>query len=383
VGKGHSKCYDQKVHGRKMHQVDSTKYLGDIIHKSAKGATNIAARRVKAVASFSVFRAILEDIPLGKYRTEIGLELRRALFLNSVLFNCETWHGLKETDITEIKLIDNQILRFICSSHAKTPLEFLFLETGAIPVSFIIASRRMNYLHEILTRDDKELVKRVFLAQEANSSQGDFFQLVSSDFVRFGSKLDKNSICSMTKTQHKLHIRKLAKAAAFKELSEIQAEHIKVNSILYKSLDTQEYLTSSQFSNNEAKLLFALRSHSIRGIKANFSSAHKEDIYCPLKCEATPLLDDQRHLLVCKSLCRNLSTSHLEALRTIKYEDIYGPIYRQKEAVNVFWSLLSIRDKLLEHLKTTPPAASGYTLVTALPASQESGGDRSFTSPIM
>ena len=180
----------------------------------------------------------------------------------------------------------------------------------------------------------------------------------------------------MTKTQHKLHIRKLAKAAAFKELSEIQAGHIKVNSILYKSLDTQEYLMSSQFSNNEAKLLFALRSHSLRGIKANFSSAHKEDIYCPLKCEATPLLDDQRHLLSCKSLCRNLSTSHLEALKSIKYEDIYGPIYRQKEAVNVFFSLISIREKLLEHLKTTPPAASGFTLVTALPASQESGGDR-------
>ena len=111
---------------------------------------------------------------------------------------------------------------------------------------------------------------------------------------------------------------------------------VKVNSILYKSLDTQEYLTSSQFSNSEAKLLFALRSHSIRGIKANFSSAHKEDIYCPLKCEATPLLDDQRHLLVCKSLCRNLSTSHLEALRKIQYEDIYGPIHSQKEAVNIF-----------------------------------------------
>ena len=164
VGKGHNKCNGQKVHGTKMHQVDSTKYLGDFIHKSAKGATNIAARRVKAAASFSVIRAILQDVPLGKYRTEIGLELRQALFLNSVLFNCETWHGLKETDITDLKLIDNQILRFICSSHAKTPVEFLFLETGAISISFIIASRRMNYLHEILTREDKELVKRVFFS---------------------------------------------------------------------------------------------------------------------------------------------------------------------------------------------------------------------------
>ena len=86
-----------------MHVVDSTKYLGDIIHRSTKVTTNIAAQRVKAVASFAIIRAILQDIPLGIYRTEIGLELRQALFLNSVLYNCETWHGLKVTDIAEIK----------------------------------------------------------------------------------------------------------------------------------------------------------------------------------------------------------------------------------------------------------------------------------------
>ena len=180
----------------------------------------------------------------------------------------------------------------------------------------------------------------------------------------------------MTKSQHKLSIRKLIKAAAFKELSEIQAGHIKVNIIVYKSLDTQEYLLSSQFSNEEAKILFALRSHSIRGIKANFSSANKENIYCPLKCDTTPMIDEQRHLLVCKVICSSLSISQLEALKTTQYEDIYGSIHKQKEAVIVFRWLLALRQKLLDHLQTSPPAASGATLVTALPASQESGGDR-------
>ena len=100
VGKSSGNCYELKVHGEKMQQVDSTKYLGDIIHKNSKVTTNMAERHVKAVASFSVIRAILEDIPLGIYRVEIGLELRQALFINSVLFNCKTWNGLKDTDIT-------------------------------------------------------------------------------------------------------------------------------------------------------------------------------------------------------------------------------------------------------------------------------------------
>ena len=103
VGKSSGNCYDLRVHGEKMHKVDSTKYLGDIIHKNSKVTTNMADCHVKAVASFSVIRAILEDIPLGIYRVEIGLELRQALFINSVLFNCETWHGIKDADFTQIK----------------------------------------------------------------------------------------------------------------------------------------------------------------------------------------------------------------------------------------------------------------------------------------
>ena len=119
VGKYRENCNVLKTHDKKMHQVDSTKYIGDIIHKRCKVTTNIAERHMKAVTSFAVIPAILQDIPLGSYRTEIGLELRQAIFLNSVLYNCETWHGLKTTDIADIKLIDNQLLRYICQAHEK------------------------------------------------------------------------------------------------------------------------------------------------------------------------------------------------------------------------------------------------------------------------
>ena len=101
-----------------MHQAASTKYLGDIIHKSGKVNKNISKKYVKAVARVSIIRVILQDIPLGKYKTEFGLELRQAMFINSVLFNSETWQGLKESDVTQLNIIDHQLLRFIFNSHA-------------------------------------------------------------------------------------------------------------------------------------------------------------------------------------------------------------------------------------------------------------------------
>ena len=102
VGKVQGKCFTQKVHKEIMHQVDSTKYLGDIIHKNGKLAANISNRVAKGVASLSIIRAILQDIPLEKHRIEIGLDLRKGLFMNSVLFNSEIWHSFKESDIAKL-----------------------------------------------------------------------------------------------------------------------------------------------------------------------------------------------------------------------------------------------------------------------------------------
>ena len=56
-------------------------------------------RRTKAYAILAEIRAILSDVPLGKFRTEIGLQLRQAMFVNGVMYNSEVWHNINSTDI--------------------------------------------------------------------------------------------------------------------------------------------------------------------------------------------------------------------------------------------------------------------------------------------
>ena len=74
------------------------------------------------------------------------------------------------------------LLRFLLGSHSKAPLEMLYLESGAIPIRFILSSRRMNYLQTILKREDEELTKRVLKAQLEDALEGDFASLVKMDF---------------------------------------------------------------------------------------------------------------------------------------------------------------------------------------------------------
>ena len=76
MGKVDRNCPDLKVHGEKMHRETSTKYLGDILHNSGKTKFNIIERSAKANAILDEICAILTNVPLGKYRTEAGLQFQ-------------------------------------------------------------------------------------------------------------------------------------------------------------------------------------------------------------------------------------------------------------------------------------------------------------------
>ena len=57
----------------------------------------------------------------------------------------------------------------------------LYLETGATPIRWVVAQRRVNYLKYIRDKDDNDLVKKVFLAQQERPVIRDFVLLVKQD----------------------------------------------------------------------------------------------------------------------------------------------------------------------------------------------------------
>ena len=104
-------------------------------------------------------------------------------------------------------LIDH-LLRLLVGAHSKTPLAFLYLETGAIPIRFIMACRRMIYLQTIIKRSSSELTKRIYLAQKEDPIKGDFYWLVIKDFQMIGETLNENEIRCRSKINHKNNIKK-------------------------------------------------------------------------------------------------------------------------------------------------------------------------------
>ena len=213
IGKQHLECPEIKVHEDVMKTSKKEKYLGDMISNDGKLDSTIETRISRGWSYVSEIRAILNEFPFGKRRTEVGLMLREAMFINGILYNSEAWHGVTDSHIEKLSKIDHQLMRSLLSAHAKIPTEFLYLETGVLPVSFVISSRRLNYLKEIHIRKDHELVKRVYIEQKLNPVKGDWTHLVNKDMEN--TELQEQDISHMDKKSVKIEIRKKIKHCAF------------------------------------------------------------------------------------------------------------------------------------------------------------------------
>ena len=111
--------------------------------------------------------------------------------------------------------MDGFLLRSIFKAHSKTCIEFLHLETGTKPIRFVIASRRLNYLHNILTKPEHELTRQVYEAQKTKTTKGDWIELVKDDLDLIGEALDEEKFNSMIDYQFKKFVRMKIDQAAF------------------------------------------------------------------------------------------------------------------------------------------------------------------------
>ena len=317
IGKENSACPQLKVHEENMKESKQEKYLGDQLHSSGKIKATIDDRTAKGYGIVSDILAILDEIPLGTYRLDIGLKLRQAKLISGILFNSEGWHGVKDDDVRMLEKVDEALLRALIKGHSKVPIEFLYLETGCVPIRHIISSRRMLYLQTLLLRDDEEVTKRVLREQQQHPTPGDFTLLVKDDCRKMKIIYNENSIISAG-IGFKKQVKDTIRNIAFDELLDMQKQHSKILAIDYEKFEAQPYLKSSMFTNDDVSLLAA----------------------------SAPVEDTQQHLLACSKL-HSVHTNTV-ANKRIEHNDIYGDTASQKAVVSLFHKLIELRNKLLE-----------------------------------
>ena len=291
---------DKEAEKHCMEKVTEWKYLGDIIQSNSKCDANIKNRVSKGIGACNQVMQMSKDLCLGKFFFQGALILRAALFLSSLISNSEAWVNLTEKNLADLEAVDEQLLRNILSAHAKTPKELLYLETGSLPVRYVIMSRRITFLHYILCENDDTLLRNFFEAQCAHPIKGDWVSTVKNDLESVGIKMSFEDIRKCSKNSFKDLVKKAIRSKAFRSLIEAKEKHSKGGEIGYEELNLQEYLQAdSPLSLKEKRFAFAVRSRGL-DLRNNFK-AGKSDLNCRL-CKEN--LEDQAHLLVCPALSK-------------------------------------------------------------------------------
>ena len=149
--------------------------------------------------AISQIKSLIKDVSLGKFTIQIGLILRDSIFVSKMLLNIEVWHSVTKSQIDDLEVIDKILLRHTLNAHSKTSLEWLYADTGKLNLWSLTQIRRLMYLWHILSRDENELIHRIYSAQKISSNVGDWIKLIEADKRELDIKMSDEEIQGVSK----------------------------------------------------------------------------------------------------------------------------------------------------------------------------------------
>ena len=195
------------------------------------------------------------------------------------------------------------------------------------------------FLHHLLTRNEKELIHKVYMAQKRKPVKGDWALTVQQDLSDINFDITEKQIKLTKKKIFKVKLKQKIIEASNKYLENIKERHSKVKHIVHKGLKMQPYFQNLTLSSKEKQILFRLRTR-MTDVKENFKTMHT-DISCNF-CEKDYAQTDA-HLLDCSffiNACPQLKDDYL-----VEYEDIFMDIEAQVRVAKIYKLIFKIKEE--------------------------------------
>ena len=127
------------------------------------------------------------------------LLLYKTVFLKTILYNSETWNNLTNNDVSKLNVIQNKYLKWMLHTPKGTCTSFTLLELGLLPISHVIAYRKLSFLHHILNLPDDDPVRYVYEDQKLYSHESNWYNEVSGLISCYELEKDEEKIKTMSK----------------------------------------------------------------------------------------------------------------------------------------------------------------------------------------
>ena len=322
IGKSIERCRHLTVNGFAMNTTQRQTYLGDIISSDGKIDQSVSERHNRGIGVVTQILALLSEVYFGHHYFEMAFLFRNTMLINSILCSIEAVHGIKTHHIEKLEACDKFLLRKLLNARFNTAIEALYLETGLIPIRFIIVARRLVYYWNILQKPETELVKQVFNAQKIAPLKNDWILQIEDDLKLCNINYTEQEITNMSKAKFKAIVKESIRETARNYLIDLKNSHSKSKG-LDNSYQLQPYLQCDSLSLQEKQLLFKFRTFTYE-VKNNYKYKYKSDLTCH-NCTET---DSQEHLLNC-SIADNISKDNC------KPDDIFNNLEKQIKIVRI------------------------------------------------
>ena len=88
-----------------------------------------------------------------------------------MIYSSEAWPRISDTEVTRLEQADLALLRRLVEAHSKCSKAFILLKFEVIWISYLIMIRRIMYHHQIIGRDNDEIIKKIYFNQTTVSLQ--------------------------------------------------------------------------------------------------------------------------------------------------------------------------------------------------------------------
>ena len=214
----------------------------------------------------------------------------------------------------------------------------ILLELQLVPIEFIIKSKRINFLHNLLSSESSSLARNVFLEQSKDPIEGDFASLVKKDLKEFNIELSFEEIMNFSKVKFKQLVRNSCEKACFLYLKDQRSKISKGKEISYELFQIQSYLIpGSNFSSDDICNILKCRIRDL-DIKGNFPKAYS-DTKCPFPhCSSS---ESQIHFAYCSFYSNGSIIPN-----NVQYIDIFkSDIKKQYQIMKILTKRIEERNK--------------------------------------
>ena len=262
----------------KLEVVEKVLYLGNMFNQKGDNKDKIQDRGQKAKTCMIESLSLCNEVTLGIYSIQSLLLAHDMIFVPTLLYGAQTWTNLTVDDERVLRTTQLQFLKRILRVPNSACNSIMFLELGVLPVTSEIIVLKLTFLHHVLTREEDDPVKLVYMEQLKIPEEKNWANEVKKIRSKYEIPETDEEIVSIPKDEWKDRVSEIVKRKAIIDLNEEKNSLSKSSSYPdAEDLVASRYL--SHFKASHSCLLFRVRCRII-DVKEVQRYKYGEDLIC-------------------------------------------------------------------------------------------------------